>query len=92
MLARAGDAGWRSSASSARITEDGLFEPAAVHVVRLMAAFEESGVSLDDIGRGVADDELSFPLGLFMPEPAAMSKTYELLGASSAVSPTCSGG
>jgi adenylate cyclase len=61
--------------------EDGLFEPAAVHVVRLMAAFEEAGVSLEDIGRGVASGELSFPLGLFLPEPAAMSKTYEALGA-----------
>jgi class 3 adenylate cyclase/DNA-binding transcriptional MerR regulator len=61
--------------------EDGLFEPAAVHVVRLMDAFEESGVSLDDIGRGVAEGELSFPLGLFLPEPAAMSKTYVDLGA-----------
>jgi class 3 adenylate cyclase len=60
--------------------EDGLFEPAAVHVVRLMAAFEEAGVSLEDIGRGVASGELSFPLGLFLPEPAAMSKTYESLG------------
>ena len=60
--------------------EDGLFEPAAVHVVRLMDAFEESGVSLEDIGRGVAEGELSFPLGLFLPPPAAMSKTYETLG------------
>ena len=62
-------------------TEDGLFEPAAVHVVRLMDAFEGSGVSLEDIGRGVAEDQLSFPLGLFLPEPAAMSKTYVSLGA-----------
>jgi len=61
--------------------EDGLFEPAAVHVVRLMDAFEEAGVSLDDIGRGVATGELSFPLGLFLPDPAPMSKTYEDLGA-----------
>jgi adenylate cyclase len=60
--------------------EDGLFEPAAVHVVRLMDAFEESGVSLDDIGRGVAEGELSFPLGLFLPDPAPMSKTYDDLG------------
>jgi adenylate cyclase len=62
-------------------TEDGLFEPAAVHVVRLMDAFERSGVSLDDIGRGVAEGQLSFPLGLFLPEPAAMSTTYVSLGA-----------
>jgi len=61
--------------------EDGLFEPAAVHVVRLMDAFEEAGVSLEDIARGVAAGELSFPLGLFLPEPAAMSKTYDTLGA-----------
>jgi adenylate cyclase len=61
--------------------EDGLFEAAAVHVVRLMDAFEESGVSLDDIGRGMAEGELSFPLGLFLPEPAPMSATYESLGA-----------
>jgi len=61
--------------------EDGLFEPAAVHVVRLMDAFEESGASLEDIGRGVAAGELSFPLGLFLPDPAAMSKTYDDLGA-----------
>jgi len=61
--------------------EDGLFKPAAVHVVRLMDAFEEAGVSLEDIGRGVAEGELSFPLGLFLPDPAAMSGTYETLGA-----------
>ena len=61
--------------------EDGLFQPAAVHVVRLMDAFEEAGVSLEDIARGVAAGELSFPLGLFLPEPAAMSKTYDTLGA-----------
>jgi adenylate cyclase len=67
--------------------EDGLFEPAAVHVVRLMDAFEEAGVSLDDIGRGVAEGELSFPLGLFLPEPAVMSGTYETLGAELGRSP-----
>ena len=61
--------------------EDGRFEPAAVHVVRLMAAFEEAGVSLEDIGRGVQSGDLSFPLGLFMPPPAAISTTYETLGA-----------
>jgi adenylate cyclase len=61
--------------------EDGLFEPAAVHVVRLMDAFEESGVSLEEIGRGMAEGDLSFPLGLFLPEPAPMSATYESLGA-----------
>jgi adenylate cyclase len=61
--------------------EDGRFAPSAVHVVRLMAAFEESGVPLDDIARALASGELSFPLGLFLPEPAAMSESYEELGA-----------
>jgi adenylate cyclase len=61
--------------------EDGLFEPASVHVVRLMASFEEAGVSVEDVARGVAAGELSFPLGLFMPEPAAMPETYAELGA-----------
>ncbi len=61
--------------------EDGLFPSADVHVVRLMAAFERAGISLEDVARGVARGELSFPLGLFLPEPAAMSETYESLGA-----------
>jgi adenylate cyclase len=61
--------------------EDGGFDSAAVHLVRLMDAFEEAGVSVDDVARGVAAGELSFPLGLFMPEPAARPETFEELGA-----------
>jgi adenylate cyclase len=61
--------------------EDGVFDSAAVHLVRLMAAFEEAGVSLDDVARGVAAGELTFPLGLFMPEPAERLETFEELGA-----------
>jgi adenylate cyclase len=60
--------------------EDGAFDSAAVHLVRLMDAFEEAGVSLDDVAHGVAAGELSFPLGLFMPEPAARPETFEELG------------
>jgi adenylate cyclase len=60
---------------------DGLFESAVVHVVRLMAAFERAGVSLDDVARAVATGELSFPLGLFMPEPVPTPLSFELLGA-----------
>lgn len=60
---------------------DGLFPSSDVHAVRLMAAFEEAGISLEDVARGVAGGELSFPLGLFLPEPARMSGTYaELAG------------
>ncbi len=67
--------------------EDGLFSSSDVHVVRLMAAFEEAGISLDDVARGVAGGELSFPLGLFLPEPVGMSATYEELAAGLGRSP-----
>jgi adenylate cyclase len=56
--------------------DDGPFPSSDVHVVRLMAAFEDAGISLEDVARGVAAGELSFPLGLFLPEPASMSGTY----------------
>jgi class 3 adenylate cyclase len=58
---------------------DGRFASSDAHVVRLMAAFEEAGVSLDDVARGVAERELSFPLGLFLPEPVQRSATYGAL-------------
>ena len=56
--------------------EDGLFPSSDVHVVRLMAAFEESGISLDDVARGVASGDLTYPLELFMPEPVGTPGTY----------------
>ena len=55
---------------------DGLFPSSGVHVVRLMAAFEDAGISLEDVARGVAAGELSFPLGLFLPEPVEATVTY----------------
>ncbi len=58
--------------------EDG-FPSSDVHVVRLMAAFEDAGVSLEDVARGVEAGEISFPLGLFMPEPVGAATTYEEL-------------
>jgi DNA-binding transcriptional MerR regulator len=61
--------------------DSGLFAPSDVHVVRLMAAFEDAGISLDDVARGVAAGELSFPLGLFLPEPVQATQTYEALAA-----------
>ena len=62
-------------------SDDGSYPSSDVHVVRLMAAFEEAGISLEDVARGVAAGELSFPLGLFLPEPVARSLTYEELAA-----------
>jgi class 3 adenylate cyclase len=61
--------------------DGGPFSSSDAHVVRLMAAFEEAGISLDDVARGVAEGDLSFPLGLFLPESARMSGTYEDLAA-----------
>jgi adenylate cyclase len=60
---------------------DGLFPSSAVHVVRLMAAFEEAGIALESVARGVTEGVLSFPMGLFLPEPEARSETFEELGA-----------
>jgi adenylate cyclase len=48
-------------------------------VVRLMAAFEDAGISLEDVARGVGAGELSFPLGLFLPEPVEATATYAAL-------------
>jgi adenylate cyclase len=59
----------------------GRFAPSDVHVVRLMAAFEDAGISLEDVARGVAAGELSFPLGLFLPEPVEATATYAGLAA-----------
>jgi adenylate cyclase len=59
--------------------DHGLFPTSDVHVVRLMAAFEEAGIGLEDVARGVASGDLSFPMGLFMPEPEGMPETYESL-------------
>ena len=66
---------------------DASFPSSDVHVVRLMAAFEDAGISLEDVARGVAAGELSFPLGLFLPEPGARTETYEELAAELGRSP-----
>src|SRR5215211_977987 len=60
--------------------EEGTYDSTSVHLVRLMDGFEEAGVSLDEVARGVAAGELSFPLGLFMPELAARTATFDKLG------------
>jgi class 3 adenylate cyclase len=64
-----------------RDESDGRCSSADVHLVRLMAAFEEGGIALEDVARGVATGDLSFPLGLFLPEPDPLSETYEGLAA-----------
>jgi adenylate cyclase len=74
-----------ASADVARLRDLGILRPDAdglcassdVHLVRLMAAFEAAGISVEDVARGVASGDLSFPMGLFLPEPAPMTETYE---------------
>ena len=61
--------------------DNDLFAPVDVHVVRLMAAFAEVGVPLEDVARGVRDGQLAFPPGLNLPEPDTVSVTYEGLAA-----------
>ena len=53
--------------------DEGGFDSSQVHVVRLMAGFEAAGISVEDVARGVRSGQLSFPLGLFMPEPAPIT-------------------
>jgi adenylate cyclase len=60
---------------------DGRYPPGEAHKVRLMAAFEAAGISLEDVARGVAGGNLSFPPGLYLPQPVELSETYEGLGA-----------
>jgi adenylate cyclase len=67
--------------------EDGLLPSPDVHVVRLMIAFEEAGIALEDVARGVAAGDLSFPSGLFLPEPVGMPETYAGLAAKLGRSP-----
>jgi class 3 adenylate cyclase len=66
---------------------DGRFPSSDVHVVRLMGAFEGAGIPLEDVARGVAEGQLSFPLGLFLPEPQPMAQTYEDVAAEVGCSP-----
>ncbi|HET8874432.1 MAG TPA: hypothetical protein VFM83_12170, partial [Gaiellaceae bacterium] len=61
--------------------EDGRHPASDVHVVRLMAAFEDAGIPLEDVARGIRTGGLSFPMGLFMPEPVGLPETYEQLAA-----------
>jgi adenylate cyclase len=67
--------------------DQGRFDSSQVHVVRLMAGFDAAGISIEDVARGVRNGQLSFPLGLFMPEPAPITTTYEQLASEVGRSP-----
>jgi adenylate cyclase len=61
-----------------RHDHDGPFSAKDVHRVRLMQAFEDAGIDLDVIARGVAAGKLGYEnVDLLLPEPAAFSRSYD---------------
>lgn len=69
------------------LEEDKPFRSSDAHLVRLMAAFDRAGISLDDVARGIATGELTFRLDYFLPEPDIAPRTYETLAADVGRSP-----
>ena len=64
------------------VRQDSSFSPKDVHRVRLMQAFEDAGIGLDLIAKGVAKGKLSYEnIGLYLPEPEALTETAEELAA-----------
>jgi adenylate cyclase len=60
--------------------QDGPFDARDAHRVRLMQAFEDAGIEIELIARGIAAGKLSYEnVALFLPKPVAWSKTYEEL-------------
>ncbi len=61
--------------------EDGPYRLGDIQRVRVVEAFEETGISLADLGRAIAAGKLSFSfLDMVFPEPSPMSgKTYREL-------------
>lgn len=55
-------------------SDDGLYAAADMHLIRLMVAFEETGVELEEVARGLAAGELSFPPGVYLPERSSSRK------------------
>jgi adenylate cyclase len=71
-----------------RRDEDGPFSPKDVHRVHLMKAFEDAGIDLEVIARGIAAGKVSYEnVGLLLPEPAAFSTSYEHLAGQTGRSP-----
>jgi adenylate cyclase len=68
--------------------EDGPFSAKDVHRVHLMKAFEDAGIDLEVIARGIAAGKVSYEnVGLLLPEPAAFSTSYEDLAGQTGRSP-----
>jgi adenylate cyclase len=57
---------------------DGPFAATDAHRVRLMQAFEDAGIEIQLIARGIEAGKLSYEnVGILLPEPAASSTSYE---------------
>ena len=71
-----------------RRKEDGPFSARDVHRVHLMKAFEDAGIDLAVIARGIEAGKISYEnVGLLLPEPAGFSTSYEDLARQSGRSP-----
>jgi adenylate cyclase len=67
--------------------EDG-FAARDAHRVRLMQAFEDAGIDLGVIARGIEAGKISYEnVGVLLPEPAAFTTSYEALAAEAGRSP-----
>jgi class 3 adenylate cyclase/DNA-binding transcriptional MerR regulator len=61
-----------------RQDDDGPFSAKDVHRIRLMQAFEDAGISVEVIARGIAADKLGYEnVNRLLPEPAAFSTSFE---------------
>jgi adenylate cyclase len=68
--------------------DDGPFSAKDVHLIRLMHAFEEAGIELDVIARGIAAGKLGYEnFQRLLPEPAAFTTSYEEIGRDSGRAP-----
>lgn len=70
------------------VRHDGSFSAKDVHRVRLMQAFEDAGIGLDVIAKGIAKGKLSYEnLALYLPEPEPLTQTAGELAAEFGRSP-----
>jgi adenylate cyclase len=70
------------------VRHDGSFSAKDVHRVRLMQAFEDAGIGLDVIAKGIARGKLSYEnLALYLPEPEPLTQTARELAAEFGRSP-----
>src|ERR1044072_704179 len=70
------------------VRHDGSFSAKDVHRVRLMQAFEDAGIGLDVIAKGIARGKLSYEnLALYLPEPEPLTRTAGELAAEFGRSP-----